>query len=186
MVPVMSLWLPILLSAVVVFIASTIIHMWLPYHRTDYAKAPGEDDLMEALRRAGVAPGDYVVPHAGSMAAMKDPAFVEKMKRGPIAIMTVMAGREPSMAKNLVQWFIFLLVVAVFAAYIAGRALGPGAEYLSVFRFAGATAFVAYTLAGWPESIWYQRKWSTTIKNTLDGLVYGLLTGGMFGALWPA
>jgi hypothetical protein len=77
-------------------------------------------------------------------------------------------------------------VVSLFAAYIAGRAAGPGTEYLVVFRFAGTTAFVAYGLALWQNSIWYKRSWTTTLKSNLDALIYGMLTGGMFGWLWPA
>lgn len=183
MVPVMSLWAPILLSAVLVFVASSIFHMVLPYHRSDFRKVPAEDELMESLRRLGVPPGNYVMPHAGSPRAMKDPAFIEKKKRGPVAVLTVM--RNPSMAASLIQWFFYCAVASVFAAYIAGRALGPGEEYLSVFRFAGCTAFVGYGLALWQNSIWYKIAWSTTLKSNFDSLIYGLLTGGVFGWLWP-
>jgi hypothetical protein len=116
---------------------------------------------------------------------MRTPEFVEKMNQGPNVVMTVMPNGPYSMGKQLLQWFIYLLVVSLFAAYIAGRALPVGSPYLSVFRFAGATAFVAYSLALWPMSIWYRRSWSTTVKSTIDGLLYGLLTAGMFGWLWP-
>ena len=184
MVPIQSLWAPILVSAVVVFAASAILHMVLPYHRSDFRKVEAEDALMESLRKLGVTPGNYMMPHAESPAAMKDPAFIEKKKRGPVAVLTVM--REPSMGVSLAQWFVYCLVISVFAAYIAGRALGPGAEYLSVFRFAGASAFAAYGLALWQNSIWYKIAWSTTLKSNVDSLIYGLLTGGVFGWLWPA
>jgi hypothetical protein len=116
---------------------------------------------------------------------MKDPEFVEKMTRGPVALITVMQSGPPSMGKNLIQWFIYCVIVSVIAAYVAGRALAPGAAYLEVFRFAGCTAFVAYAVALWQNSIWYRRKWSTTIKSNVDGLVYALLTAGVFGWLWP-
>lgn len=185
MVPVTSLWLPILLSAVLVFVASSLMHMVLRYHRNDFARLPDEDAVMDVLRRTAVAPGDFVFPHAGSPAAMKDPAFIEKRKRGPAGMLTIMRGDSLSMAPYLAQWFFYSVVVGVFAAYVAGRALGPGAPYLSVFRFAGCTAFVGYSLALWQNSIWYRRKWSTTAKQNLDGLVYGLLTAGAFGWLWP-
>lgn len=186
MVPLASLWLPIVVSAVLVFVASSIIHMVLPYHRTDYRKLPAEDQAMEAIGKLGIPPGDYMMPCAGSPQMMKDPAFIEKMKRGPVAIMTVLPVGMPSMGNNLAQWFIFNLAVSAFAAYITGRALAPGEDYLAVFRFAGTTAFAGYSLGQWPDSIWYKRAWSTTLKNTLDGLVYGLLTAGVFGWLWPA
>jgi Flp pilus assembly protein TadB len=185
MVPVMSLWLPILVSAVLVFVASSIIHMVLGYHRADYRKVPKEDDTMDALRNLSIAPGDYMVPCPTGPSAMKDPAFLEKMKRGPIVLMTVLPGSSGAMGAQLVQWFIYCTIVSVFAAYVSGRALGPGAEYLNVFRFAGTTAFIAYSVALWQTSIWYKKSWGTTLRQTIDGLVYGLLTGGAFGWLWP-
>jgi hypothetical protein len=185
MVPIMSLVLPILLSSVIVFVASFLIHMVLPYHRSDMRQAPKEDELLAALRSFNIPAGTYGVPHPGTMAGMKSPAFIEKMKAGPIVLMTVSPGASPSMAPSLAMWFGYLVVVGIFAAYIAGRALGPGADYLQVFRFAGCTAFTAYSLALVQNSIWYKRSWSTTCKDVLDGLVYGLLTGGTFGWLWP-
>ena len=184
MVPVLSLWVPILLSAVFVFIASSILHMVLPIHRSDFKKVPKEDEFLETMRRFNIAPGDYRVPCPGSPSAMKDPAFVEKVKRGPLVIMTV-AGGGMSMTSNLIQWFFHSIVVSVFAAYIAGRAVPAGTDYLQVFRFAGCTAFVGYSLALPQFSIWDRRNWGTTLKRMFDGLIYGLLTAGTFGWLWP-
>lgn len=185
MVPVMSLGLPIFLSAVFVFILSSIIHMMLPWHRGDVKKLPAEDEIMESLRRANVPPGDYMAPYAASMKAMKDPAFLEKRIKGPVAIMTIVKGGPPSMGSSLVLWFLFSLYVGVFAAYLSGRALSPGAPYLEVFRFAGAAAFLGYSVALLQNSIWYKRSWTATIKTMIDGLLYGLVTAGTFGWLWP-
>jgi hypothetical protein len=185
MVPIAWLWVPILLSAVIVFVASSIIHMVLPIHRSDYRRLPAEDEVMEALRRFSIPPGDYLVPCAGSMKEVSTPAFVEKMKKGPVAIMTVRPSGPPTMVKELVMWFVYCVVVGIFAAYITGRALGPGVHYLSVFRFAGCTAFMGYSLALWQNTIWFRRDWKTTLKSTIDGLIYGLLTAGTFGWLWP-
>src|SRR5713226_944528 len=165
MVPVISLAVPILLSAVIVFVASFILHMLLPLHRGDLRQVPREVDVMEALRSFNIPPGDYAIPHAGSPAAMRDPVFVEKMKKGPLVLMTIAPGQAPSMTKNLVMWFIYAVLVGIFAAYVAGRALGPGTPYLEVFRFAGTTAFLGYALALAQHSIWYRRRWSTTIKS---------------------
>jgi hypothetical protein len=185
MVPIVALWLPILAAAVIVFVASSLIHMALPYHKGDYRGLPHEADIADAMRKAGVQPGDYIMPYCTSMSAVKEPANMEKFVKGPVAMMTVMRSGAPAMGPQLAQWFVYCVVVGVFAAYIAGRALGPGAHYLAVFRFAGATAFIGYSLALWQDSIWYKTSWSTTIKNTFDGLIYGLLTGGAFGWLWP-
>ncbi len=185
MVPLISLWIPILLSAAVVFVASSVIHMVFPYHRSDFANLANEGDVMDALRKTGISPGDYLVPRAGSPREMKSPEFIEKMKKGPIVFMTVMPSGPPTMGAQLAQWFVYSVVVGIFAAYIAGRALGVGAQYLAVFRFAGCTAFVGYALALWQNSIWYKRSWSATLKSTIDGFVYALLTAGVFGWLWP-
>lgn len=185
MVPVASLWAPILVSGVIVFLASWLIHMLLPYHRNNFAKLPKEDEVMEAMSRFELPPGDYMVPCPSGPAAMKEPAFLEKRKKGPVAVMTVMPNGPVSMGANLAQWLIYCLVISVFAAYLTGRALPSGSSYRMVFRFAGTTAFAGYALALWQDSIWYRRKWSTTIKHTFDGLVYGLLTAGTFGWLWP-
>jgi hypothetical protein len=185
MVPLTSLWLPVLVAAVVVFVASSVMHMALTYHRTDYARLPSEDQVMAALRSFNIPPGDYFVPFCESSKEMSQPQFIEKMTKGPVAVMTVMPSGKPSMGPQLVMWFVYTIVVGVFAAYVAGRALPAGADYLAVFRFAGTTAFVGYSLALWQFSIWYKRRWLTTVKSTIDGLVYALLTAGVFGWLWP-
>ena len=185
MVPIMHLVTPILLSAVIVFVASSIIHMVLPYHRSDYRKLPSEPEVMEALRKFNIPPGDYMVPRPAGPEDMKSAEFKEKFAKGPVFMMTMMKGGTMSMGSNLIQWFIYCIVVSVLAAYIAGRALGPGREYLEVFRFAGCTAFIGYAMALWQDSIWYKKAWGTTLKNTFDGLLFGLLTGGTFGWLWP-
>lgn len=186
MVPVLSLWIPILISAVFVFVASSIIHMVLRYHDNDFGQVPSEDAVMDALRGFDIPPGDYAIPRPASSREMSAPEFVEKMKRGPVALMTVMESGPPAMGKSLVLWFLYSILVGIFAAYIAGRALGPGAHYLAVFRFVGSTAFVGYSLALLQNSIWYKRAWSSTIKSAFDGFVYGLLTAGVFGWLWPS
>ncbi len=180
-----ALWLPILLSAVFVFIASSIIHMAPLWHRGDYPRLPNEDAVTSALRPLAIPPGDYLLPRAKGMDEFRTPEFQEKIRQGPVMMMTVMPNRAMSMARNLTLWFIYCLVVNFFAAYIASRALPPGTHYLQVFRFIGATAFLGYVLALWQMSIWYWRAWSMTIKATFDGLIYALLTAGTFGWLWP-
>jgi hypothetical protein len=185
MVTILSLWLPILLSAVFVFIVSSILHMFLRYHESDFKKVPSEDEVQESLRKFNIPPGDYMLPCGEGMKSMKDPAFIEKMTKGPVALVTVMKSGPPSMAGNLILWFLYIVLVSIFAAYITSRALEPGAHYLQVFRFAGATAFFGYSVALLQNSIWYSRKWSSTIKSMFDGFIYALVTAGTFGWLWP-
>jgi len=185
MVSVPSLWLPIIVSAVVVFFVSFALHMLLKYHSSDCVGVPNEDAVMDALRKFNIPPGEYGMPRPANMAAMKDPAFIEKANKGPVILMTVMPNGPFKMGPSLAKWFVYSLVVSLFCAYIAGRALPAGSNYLQVFRFAGCTAFLGYSLALWQDSIWHGRKWSTTIKSTIDGLIYGLFTAGVFGAMWP-
>lgn len=185
MVSIISLWLPILLSAMGVFILSSILHMVLPYHRKDFGQIPDEEKVMTDLRQYNIPPGEYVFPYAGSPKVMQSPEFKEKVKKGPVAFITVLKSGEQKMTASLVLWFVYSIVVSIFAAYIAGRALSASTPYLSVFRFAGATAFIGYSVALWQNSIWFKRSWLTTLKNTFDGLLYALLTAGIFGWLWP-
>ena len=180
-----ALWLPILLSAVFVFILSSIFHMVLPHHKSDVSGFPDEEGVRNALKPFNVPPGDYVVPYCKSSADMKSAEYKEKLKQGPVGFMTVMPNGPFSMGTSLVQWFIYLVIVAIFAGYITDRALGPGAHYLDVFRFVGTTGFVGLGLALFQASIWYKRKWSTTIKSVFDSLIYALVMAGTFGWLWP-
>jgi len=184
MVPVLSLWLPIILSAVFVFIVSSILHMALTYHKNDFGKLPDEAGIMDALRKFNIPPGEYSFPKPDSMKEMSSPEFTEKMKNGPVAFITVMKNHAPSMTGSLFQWFLYSIVVSIFAAYVAGRALTPESDYLAVFRFTGVTAFVGYSLALLQNSIWYKRAWSVTFKSMFDGLIYALVTAGTFGWLW--
>ena len=185
MVGITSLMLPILLSAVIVFVASSVIHMASPWHKSDYPKVPNEDALRAALRPLAIPPGDYMVPRPSGRQEMQSPQFTAKVQEGPNLVLTVLPNGPWSMARNLGLWFVYLVVVGVFAAYVAGRALPAGSVYLQVFRFVGTTAFLAYAAALWQMSIWYRRSWMITVKSTIDGLIYALLTAGTFGWLWP-
>ena len=185
MTDLLALWLPILVSAVIVFAVSSVIHMFTPWHAGDYPKIPNEDRVMDALRPFNIPPGDYMFPRPSSMKDMSSPEFSAKRTKGPAMIVTVLPNGPVAMGKELVLWFVFSLVVSFFAAYVASRAIAPGADYLRIFQFAGSTAFAAYAFGLWPLSIWYRRSWGTTIRSTVDGLIYALLTAGTFGWLWP-
>jgi hypothetical protein len=185
MVPVPDLWLPILLSGVGVFIISSIIHMVLPYHKSDFAGLPDEAGIRAALKGFTLPPGEYYLPWAASNAERGSEEWQAKVNEGPNALLTILPNGVPGMGSQLVQWFLYCVVVGACAAYLAGRALGPGAHYLEVFRFVGTGAFFAYSLALLQNSIWYKRKWSSTLKSMFDGFVYALVTAGVFGWLWP-
>ena len=185
MVSIVSLWLPILLSAVAVFLISSIIHMVFQYHKNDFVKLPSEEQVMDDLRKHNIPPGDYHFPRANDMKDFKSPEYMEKMKQGPVGMLTMMESGPPNMGGQLFLWFIYSIIVGIIAAYIAGHAVQPGEGYLSVFRFVGCTAFACYSIALMQNSIWYKRNWGATVKSMFDGLIYALFTAGIFGWLWP-
>lgn len=184
MVPLTALWLPILLSAVIVFVASSIMHMVLPYHRSDYRQLPDEDKALATLRAAGLTRGLYNFPFCTHQ-NMKSPAIVEKFKQGPVGFLTILPSGPPVMPKFLGLWFGYCLIIGFFVAYLAGHTVAPGAEYLAVFRVVGTAAFLAYGLGNLSNGIWKGQPWGMTLKEVVDGLIFGLLTAGTFGWLWP-
>ncbi|HKN23323.1 MAG TPA: hypothetical protein VJX72_00640 [Candidatus Acidoferrum sp.] len=184
MVPLTALWLPIVLSSIIVFVASSIMHMLLPYHKGDYRQLPEEDKFLAALRPAGLTRGLYIFPY-GTHKDMKSPAMIEKYKQGPVGMLTVFPSGPPAMPKFLGQWFAYTLIIGFFVAYLTGRTVAPGANYLVVFRVAGTAAFLAYGLGNLSNGIWKGQPWGMTVKEVIDGLVFGLLTAGTFGWLWP-
>jgi hypothetical protein len=185
MTGLVSLWLPILLSAVIVFVASSVIHMMSPWHKSDYPKLPNEDAFRSAVGPLNIPEGDYMIPRPNARGDLKSPEFLSKVEQGPNVVMTVMPNGPFSMTRSLGLWFVYVIVVSAFAALVAEKALAPGTIYMRVFKFSGTVAFVGYALALWQMSIWYRRAWSTTIKATVDGLIYAALTAGTMGWLWP-
>lgn len=159
--------------------------MVLRYHRNDFAQLPEEGKVMESLRGFKIDAGDYYMPFANDQKSMNTTEYKEKVSKGPRVVMTVLPSGNPGMGKALTLWFIYSIVVSFFAAYITSVALEPGTHYLTVFRFIGTTSFMGYGLANMQASIWYGKKWSTTLKNLVDALLYALVTAGTFGWLWP-
>jgi hypothetical protein len=183
MVPLTHLILPIILAAVIVFVASSLLHMVLRYHRSDYRQLPNEETARAALR--GLAPGLYMMPWAMDPKECNSPAMKQKFVEGPVGQVIVMPSRPMSMGPYLGKWFAYCLLVSIFTAYLAGRTLAPGTQYLQVFRVAGTAAFMAYGIGVLPNGIWGGHPKSNVAKSFFDGLIFGLLTGGTFGWLWP-
>ncbi len=184
MTPLSALWLPIVLSAVIVFVASSILHMLLPYHHGDYHQLPDEDKVLPSLRGASLKRGLYIFPYA-THKDMKSPAVMEKYKQGPVGMMIVFPSGAPVMPKFLGLWFGYCLIIGFFVAYLAAHTIAPGTYYLAVFRVVGTAAFLAYGLGCLANVIWKGYPWSFVIKEVTDGLIYALLTAGTFGWLWP-
>jgi len=179
-----NLWLPIVLSAVIVFVASSLMHMLLKYHQSDYRQLPNEENVRATLRAANLTRGLYVFPYC-THKDMKSPALMEKYKQGPVGFLTIVPNGPPNMPKFLIQWFVFCLLVGFFVAYLAAHTLSPGTEHMAVFQVVGTAAFLAYGLGNLSNGIWKGQTWSATIKEVIDGLVYGLLTAATFAWLWP-
>jgi hypothetical protein len=184
MVSLTALLIPALLSAVLVFLVSSIVHMATPWHAGDFSKLPNEDAVLAALRPFSLTPGQYVAPRPSGMKDMQTPEFQAKLKAGPRVMMNVMPAGS-GMGAQLVLWFVYSFAVALFAGYITSKALRAGAPYIVVFKFVAAITFAANTIGLWQMSIWYRRPWGVTLKSTIDGLIYAGLTAGAFGWLWP-
>jgi len=186
MVPLVDLWLPILVSAVAVFIVSSVVHMALPIHKGDMQKLPGEDALLAAMRAQKLAPGSYMFPCGSSMKDMGTPEMIAKLNQGPVGNMNVLPNGPWAMGKSLTQWFVLSLVVSACAAYLAGMVLPGGADLQLVFRITSTAALLGYGLSHVQDSIWKGVRWGISVKFVFDGVLYALATGGVFAWLWPA
>jgi hypothetical protein len=184
MTPLSLLWLPILLSAVGVFVASSLLHMILKYHNSDYSQLPDEDKIRAALRSASVTPALYVMPYCTHQ-NMKTPEMQAKYKEGPVGFLRIMPSGAPNMGRFLGLWFGYLLIVSAAVAYITGILVVPGAIFAAVFRITATAAFLVYGLGVLPGVIWKGQAWGMTIKELIDGVIYALITAAIFAWLWP-
>lgn len=178
---IMTLWLPIIVSAVVTFIAGAVIWMAMPWHKGEWQQTPDEEAVRAALKDCP--PGMYTVPNCNDRAKFDSPEMQKKFVDGPQGYITIMPSGVPKMGGKLVMMFGYNLVVAVICAYMVSRTLAPGADYLTLFRVSGTVAFIAYGMAYVQESVWFGRRWASTGKTFLDALIYSLLTGAVFGWL---
>ncbi|MEQ8205237.1 MAG: hypothetical protein RIA65_03605 [Woeseia sp.] len=178
---ILSLWMPIIASAVIVWFASAIVWMVMPWHKKDWSAVPNEAGARDALK--GLASGMYMLPYCMDPKQLEDPEVRKKYEDGPIAWITVAPNGVPKMGGKLVLSFVSYLLVGVVCAYVLTRTGTVLEDYLQVFRIAGTIAFISYSFAYVQENIWFQRPWSVTARSFLDALIYALLTGGVFGWL---
>jgi hypothetical protein len=183
--PFGSLWIPVLASAVAVFVASSLLHMFLKYHQADHRPLPAEDAVRDALGRADLAPGVYMTPHCTHQ-QMKDPAMLAKFQKGPVAIITALPKGMPNMGKHLGLWFGLCFLVSFSAAYVARHTLQPGAPGMLVMQITGVVAFAGYNYGQLSDTIWKGQPWPNTLRHLLDGAIYAVITAILFKALWPA
>ncbi len=166
MITIPTLWLPILLSTVVVFLASMIV--WPTLHRSDYKGLPDEESAIKAFNPQDLQPGMYNIPNIPGRADLKKSGVIKKFQEGPVAFLTVLPKGIPAMGKSLLLSFVYYLVIGIFVAYIASRTLSAGAEYLTIFRLTGTVAWLAYGVAVIPEVIWFGHPWSAMGKTLID------------------
>ncbi len=184
---IIELWMPILVSAVFVFIVSSVLHTVLvAWHGSDCQGLKAEADVMRALRDAGDEPGEYMMPYSASMEEMKSPEYCAKMNEGPVGRVTIMAGNSFHMGSALVKWFGLSLVISVMCAYVTTFASSTPYDYIHIFRLTGVTAFCAYSFGYIHNYVWAGTPAKVAIKFVVDGLLYSLVTAGTFGWLMAA
>jgi hypothetical protein len=186
MVTLMQLWLPIVLGAVFVFVASSLIHMVFKWHNADYRKLPNEDDVRGVLGKGALAPGQYSVPHCLGPKDMQDAGIQARFKEGPVAMLWVLPNGLPNMGKMLGQWFALNLLVCFLIAYVAANTLSAGAAPMHVLRVTASIGFIAYAIGGISDGIWFGKPWAAVAKDLLDALIYAFAGGAAFAWLWPA
>lgn len=182
----LALWLPILLSAVVVFVISSLIHMVLKWHSSDYGTVPDEDAVRAAVRAGNLAPGRYVVPYCKEMKDMGSEEMRRKYEEGPVMHLTVLPNGTPNMGKYLGLWFAWSLVIAAAAAFLAAQVCGLHSGHArAAAKLVGAVTLVAHGFGTVTESIWMGRTWGSSVKYILDAALYAAGSGLVFLWLWP-
>lgn len=175
----LALWLPILLTGIVLFFASFVAWTVSTHHEPDFKKASNEEKLMTSVRELNLPPGSYMFPHMTHKEA-RDPAAIERYNQGPRGKLVVWD--VPNMGRNLGLTFAYFLAVAFVTAYIAWEALGPAAGFLKAFQITGAIGVLVFASSGQLNAIWFPRR---TLMDFLDGIVFGILMGLIFALLWP-
>jgi hypothetical protein len=115
--PVAQLWIPVVVSAVLVFVASSVIHMLLKWHDSDYRKLPNEDAVRASIRAANAAPGQFVIPHCAGIKEMQSPENQQKFREGPVGLLTLRA----RVAKEVVDGLIYGLITGVAFGWLWPR-----------------------------------------------------------------
>jgi hypothetical protein len=176
-----SLALPIVLSAVALFFASFLSWMVFPFHRKDWVKLDREDDFLKAARECGLTRGSYMFPGCKDKAEMNSPEHQAKWKAGPSGVMTVFP--QVNMGRNLGLTFVYFLVTSFCLAYLATLAVKPGADFMTVFRFVSTAGLLTFLSAIVLHAIWFHAR---IIGHVLESIAFAAITGAIFAALWPA
>ncbi len=180
------LWLPILLSAVFVFIISSLIHMVFKWHAPDYRSLANEDAVRDAIRAGHPAPGSYVLPHCQDMKEMGGEAMTKKYTEGPVGYLTLTPNGPPQIPRSLVQWVVLSTVISAVAAILAGKYVGLSAGGgRAAFYLVGIVSFLAYGFGSIQQGIWEGKPWTSVLKYLLDSALYAGASALTFWWLWP-
>ena len=180
-----ALWLPVLASAVAVFVASSIIHMALKWHMGDYKRLANEDAVRAAIRAGSPGPGQYVMPYCPDHKLMRTPEFQKKFEEGPVAFMTVRANGFPAMGGALGGWFFYNVAVSALAACAAAAGLAPGASTGAICTITGLAALLAYGGGPVQHFIWMGKPGRALATELLDAIIYAVLVAAVFAMMWP-
>jgi hypothetical protein len=180
-VTVWELWLPILVSGVVLFFLSAAAWMLLPHHKPEWKGLPNEDALTKTLRETDIPAGQYMFPYCERHADSKSEEMKRRMQTGPHGTLYVWPG-APNMGINMACTVAFFIIANFVIAYLATMALDRGDSFMEVLRFVGTAAILTYASAPILNGIWFRRK---MLADIIDGIVFGLVTGLLFAAMWP-
>lgn len=179
----LPLWLPILLSAVAVWIVSAIVWMALPHHKRDFIALPDEDAFIDFIRKSGIEPGNYVFPDFRGSEAMKSEKIQNLLEKGPVGHLSVWPA-PLTMGGKLVATFIVYLAVSMMIAYLTRVALPGAAPFPKVFQVAATAGVLAYCFSFIPNGVWFGAYTRTIVASFVDGIVYGCITGAIFAWFW--
>jgi len=184
-VSVFELWLAILVSGLLCWVASALIHMLFKYHNADYKELPNESIVSSALADKASLPALYTMPYCKDMKAMGEEFMQKKFNEGPVAMITIMPNGMPPMGKLLSQQILFFIFGSFLIGYLATLSIAGNADCMVVFRQVFVAAFLTYGWAQIPYSIWMGQPWSNCVRYLLDALIYAAVTAGTFSFLWP-
>ncbi len=177
---ILSLTLPIVLSAVALFFASFLSWMVLKLHEKDWSKLKNEDELMEALKKCEIPEGSYMFPCAGSQAEMQSEAFQQRYAAGPRGILTILP--RTNFGQNLALNFTFFLAASFGLGLLASMAFQRGAADVSVFAFVFVAAYMTFLTAMVPQAIWFRAR---IVGHVIESAAYAAVTAVVFTLLWP-
>lgn len=182
---VLQLWLPIVLTSVFIFIASSLIHMVFKWHNSEYGKLANEDAVAAAIRAGNALPGQYVFPHCMDMKEMQSDEMMKKYREGPIGLLTLRRNGPPAMGPALIMWFLFTLILAAITALIAVKSIGLEAHAHTAAHLVGLVTLLAYGAGSVQAGIWMGKPWGSVAKDLLDSFIYAVISAATFLYFWP-